>query len=182
MSALDLRDRDSLVGSFPKGGIAAEIGVWDGDFSDVILERNQPRRLYLIDCWEHQSIDEYGHDPSNAENPEQHRRHAAVVERFSRDQRVVVLKSFSVPAARLFVDQYFDLCYIDANHLQVDRDIEAWFPKIQQRGWMSGHDYTVVGDYIRTRPLVDHFIESSGLCLHVTNRLYPYPSWAVQKP
>lgn len=178
---LDLHNRDALVASLPKNGIVAEIGVWEGEFAKVILEQSHPKRLYLIDCWEHQPETTYGHDPSNAENPEQRRRHDSVLQRFANDQRVVVLKSFSIPSASLFADRYFDWVYIDANHLQVDRDIQAWLPKIKDDGWLSGHDYTVVGDYIRVQPLVDQFVQSNDLRVHVT-REGGYPSWAIQKP
>lgn len=180
MPELDLRNRDTLVGSFPHGGIAAEIGVRDGEFAKVILRNNKPRRLYLIDCWEEQSREVYGLDPSNTDGAGQQRRHARVLSRFAADQRVVVLKSFSEPAAEMFADQYFDWLYIDANHLRTDKDIAAWFPKIKPGGWLSGHDYTVVGDYIKTKPMVDRFVEASGLRLYVTPG-EGYPSWAIQK-
>lgn len=178
---LDAHNREAMLDMFPKGGIVAEIGVWVGQFAESILERSNPERLYLIDCWEHQSEDVFGHDPSNAEKPEQRRRHNSVLQKFANDRRVVVLKSFSVPATAMFVDQYFDWVFIDANHLRVDEDIRAWWPKVKEGGWLSGHDYCVVGDYIHVQPVVDQFAQSNGLRLCVTDE-GGYPSWAVQKP
>ena len=51
---LDLTDRNSLIGSLPQGGVIAEIGVANGEFSEIILDRCKPKLLVLVDCWEHQ--------------------------------------------------------------------------------------------------------------------------------
>ena len=40
-------------------GVCAEIGTWKGDFAAVILERRRPRRLYLVDPWEHRDEGDY---------------------------------------------------------------------------------------------------------------------------
>src|SRR5438093_2529622 len=34
-----------------KGGIGAEIGVFRGHFSDILLEKLRPSKLYLVDHW-----------------------------------------------------------------------------------------------------------------------------------
>lgn len=46
-----LTDRVELLKRLPHGGIVAEVGVDHGDFSSLILEHNQPRKLHLIDAW-----------------------------------------------------------------------------------------------------------------------------------
>jgi hypothetical protein len=38
-----------------KGSVCAEIGVWKGDYSDLILTITSPKKLHLIDPWEFQS-------------------------------------------------------------------------------------------------------------------------------
>jgi methyltransferase family protein len=51
--------------------------------------------------------------------------------------------SDSLAAARLFVDESFAWIHIDARHdyPSVRADIEAWAPKVQRGGWLSGDDY-----------------------------------------
>ena len=44
-----------LLRKMPKGAICAEIGVWKGDFSKLILNITSPMKLHLIDPWEYQS-------------------------------------------------------------------------------------------------------------------------------
>ncbi len=56
---LNLKNRSAMVASLPHGGVVAEIGVQLGDFAEVIWSLNQPRELYLIDCWEQQPVKIY---------------------------------------------------------------------------------------------------------------------------
>ncbi|MCS4117578.1 class I SAM-dependent methyltransferase [Salinibacter ruber] len=46
--------RSFLLEKMPKNAVCAEIGVWEGKFSDMILRRTNPSKLYLIDPWEFQ--------------------------------------------------------------------------------------------------------------------------------
>jgi len=55
----ELKSRDDLLKLMPKNGIIAEIGVWDGSFSEKILKYCNPKKLYLIDCWANQSQEAY---------------------------------------------------------------------------------------------------------------------------
>jgi hypothetical protein len=41
-----------ILQGVPKGGVGAEVGVFRGHFSQVLLEELAPRQLYLIDPWE----------------------------------------------------------------------------------------------------------------------------------
>jgi predicted O-methyltransferase YrrM len=49
----------------------------------------------------------------------------------------------SVDASNDFQDNYFDLIMIDANHSyeSVKQDIVSWMPKLNNKGYMIGHDY-----------------------------------------
>lgn len=188
MCELNLADRKSLVASLPHGGVAAEIGVAGGAFSRTILATNAPRRLYLIDPWEHQSAEAYGSDPSNVPQVAQDALYQQVLKYFSRDWRTVsIIRCFSLDAAGRFSPAHLDWIHIDANHLQVRQDIEAWWSKVKSGGWITGHDYTVAGDHITVKTDVDAFVAERGLELFVTrgdDDIYEknYPSWAFRKP
>jgi len=56
-----------------------------------------------------------------------------------------VLRMFSVVAAKLFPNGYFNMVYIDADHSYsaVAQDIEAWLPKVKIGGLLGGHDYNM---------------------------------------
>jgi hypothetical protein len=50
-------ERDYLLKAMPKNSIAAEIGVYKGEFSVRILKIVKPQKLYLIDPWKYE-VDE----------------------------------------------------------------------------------------------------------------------------
>src|SRR5829696_286727 len=46
------RKRDFLSQYVAKGGVGAELGVFWGHFSEVLLSDFQPRTLFLVDLWD----------------------------------------------------------------------------------------------------------------------------------
>jgi hypothetical protein len=57
--------------------------------------------------------------------------------------RAVIMRDFSVNAAKSFEDGSLDWVYLDGNHHYeaVKEDMEAWWPKIRTGGVLSGHDW-----------------------------------------
>ena len=47
-----ITDRVKLLELLPKHGIVAEVGVFRGEYSELILKWSNPEKLYLIDLWE----------------------------------------------------------------------------------------------------------------------------------
>lgn len=58
-------------------------------------------------------------------------------------ERITLIVSDSVSAARLFADRSLDWVHLDACHdyASVKADIDAWLPKVKAGGWLSGDDY-----------------------------------------
>jgi len=58
-------------------------------------------------------------------------------------ERITLIISDSVSAARLFGDSSLEWVHLDARHdyASVRADIEAWLPKVKVGGWLSGDDY-----------------------------------------
>jgi hypothetical protein len=65
------------------------------------------------------------------------------LEMFSNRPWIELVRDFSVEGSTRFEDGYFDFIYIDAAHDydSVKDDLEAWWPKLQDGGIFSGHDY-----------------------------------------
>ena len=57
-----LRDREWILNLVPSNTIGAELGVFRGHFSELILDRVRPKKLYLNDFWRLQGThyDDYG--------------------------------------------------------------------------------------------------------------------------
>jgi predicted O-methyltransferase YrrM len=134
--------RDFVLSRMPSGGVCAEIGVFEGDFSARILRLSQPKRLYLIDPW-------YPHNPrfSDAEAT-----YSAVRSRFAdaiATGRVAVLREDSASAASRFPDATFDWIYIDGDHhyTAVRRDLKLYYPKVKPGGYIACDDYHYRGTW-----------------------------------
>jgi hypothetical protein len=143
--------RERLLEQMPVGGVCAEIGVWEGDFSARILEINKPRLLHLVDPWEFETDEVYkdawygGRKATNQEQMDAV--YGRVAKRFVRQVQagvVVIHRSPSSEAVSAFADGYFDWVYIDGNHLYefVKLDLELWCPKVKRGGYITGDDYT----------------------------------------
>ena len=130
-------DRATMLSRLPKGGVAAELGVDQGNFSETLLRILQPATLHLVDLW---GSDRYSDDEMNA-----------VAERFSTEiseDRVRLLRQYSLEAAAEFPDDHFQFVYIDTDHsyFSTAKELAAWAPKIAQGGVLAGHDY-VLGNW-----------------------------------
>ncbi len=185
-TTLDLTDRTTLMASLPKGGIGAEIGVSSGFFSKVLLQVCEPKMLYLIDSWQHQTKPELKDDASNVVQAGHDGCYAGVVQVFGQNARVEICKGFSAEVAETFSGDYLDWAYIDADHTLAGEDARLWWPKIKPGGWLMGHDYTLAGGHITVKDDIDAFIAEYNLQLFVTRGdtdIYEknYPSWAVNK-
>jgi cephalosporin hydroxylase len=169
-----LSDRQALLQWLPSGGVAAELGVHLGEYSQQILVHNQPRELHLVDHWA---------DATGQLGDWQATANAAHVQRcFAADQRVQVHHADSVQAAQRFPDRYFDWVYVDAGHRfdQVTADLEAWWPKVKVGGYLVGHDYVNMA-YIDVERAVNEFVARYGLSLCVLTSEPIYKSWGIQK-
>lgn len=143
--------QELLLQRMPTGGVCAEIGVWEGNYSAKILEITRPDSLHLIDPWKFESDEAYKdacYGGKKAKNQgEMDAVHDRVIERFAtqiQSGTVTVHRSPSSDVAATFPDNYFDWVYIDGNHLYefVKLDLELWYPKIKSGGYLTGDDYT----------------------------------------
>lgn len=140
----------ALLRMLPRGSVGAEIGVWKGDFSAILLSTLRPQRLHLIDPWLVQSNETYqdawygnalpgGQAAMDA-------MHQGVRIRFRRaikHGRVVVHRCASTEIASTFPDSSFDWVYIDGDHTYeaVRADLAAYSPKVKPGGIICGDDY-----------------------------------------
>ena len=139
--------RQELLEYLPKGGVVAEIGVLQGDFSKLILKHAQPTRLHLIDPWAHQERDDYAHDPANRADSDHDRLFRKVEKTFRRRIKagqVALHRDFSNTVAPTFDDGYFDWIYIDGLHTYegVMDDLGRFDSKMKEGGFILGHDFT----------------------------------------
>ncbi len=141
--------RAFLLKLLPQQSVGAEIGVFEGKFTDQILRMVKPRELHLVDPWKHESEEVYktawfggaagGQAGMDA-------RLARVQARFARGiaaGRLKIQRGYSDAVIGGFPDAYFDWIYIDGNHLYefVQKDLELAWRKVRPGGVICGDDY-----------------------------------------
>lgn len=164
-SAAETRAR-AVLERLPTGAKVAEIGVFAGDLSRLLLVRKDIF-LYMVDSWTTAEGSRYAglgdfHAKLSQEQQDGFMAKAILVTEFAADRRRVV-KSASIDAAAEFADGELDFVFIDAEHsYEATRaDIEAWYPKAKRLG---GHDYDHP-DYPAwgVKRAVDEFAAAHGL-------------------
>jgi Methyltransferase domain len=138
--------REWLLKRLPKHAVCAEVGVYQGRFSEIILRIARPKKLHLIDPWKYEADPAYkqslygGSDGRNQARMD--RMHESVVKCFT-SKRVEVHREASAACSSRFADNYFDWIYIDGNHQYefVKQDLEMYFPKVKSGGFVAGDDY-----------------------------------------
>jgi hypothetical protein len=153
--------------------VCAEIGVLEGDFSELILNYLNPTTFYLIDPYL-TGTEEYNKGLKNHKivysNEMQHTR---ILRRFSshiKTGTVNVDRRFSYKAVNNYSSHIFNFIYHDASHLYKDLkiDLETWFCKLKPDGLMCGHDY-IEHESFGVIQAVDEFCEEYELEMIVFN-------------
>lgn len=133
-----LLNREELLKNFPKNSICAEIGVAKGDFSQLILQINKPKKLHLVDAWHSKRYD------SSLEN--------LIKQKFApgiESNQIVLNKGLSTDILPEFEDHYFDWVYIDTAHDYniTAQELSICSKKVKKGGIIAGHDFSM-GNWI----------------------------------
>lgn len=135
--------RGRLLAQMPKGGVAAEIGVWEGQFSRRILDECAPVTLHLIDPWQY--MPEFGNTGFGRKKNEHlmEVKYQDVVKAFADDPRVVIHRATSEAALSAMPDGSLDWVYIDGNHNEpfIGNDIALCLRKVRADGIIAGDDF-----------------------------------------
>lgn len=160
--------------------VGAEIGVQVGRYAYNVLNRFC-HQLNLIDPWTH--FNNYL-DIANTTVPQKEYEFSLVSKMF-KDSNVNIIRQTSKEASKMFQDKSLDFVYIDANHSynSVKEDMELWWPKVKDGGFLCGHDYmnTKEGNtVIEVKSAVDNFVEKNEIS-HGFITCEEYPSWFIKK-
>ena len=116
-----------------------EIGVRDGEYSDILCKANP--NLYLIGIDPYTAYNDYSDIRLKITFNNYYETAKKRLEPFK--DRYALVTKFSQEAVLSFPDQSLDFVYIDGNHefYYVAADIHFWSKKIKKGGIIAGHDY-----------------------------------------
>jgi hypothetical protein len=136
-----------------RGGVVVEIGVAQGEFSQILLTALEPSRFYALDTFELHLIPMVWGIPTK--ELLQGKSHLEFYsDRFSSlGDRLVIKQGLSDESLKTLPDDHFDLIYIDAGHDydSVKRDAELSRQKLKDDGVLIFNDY-IMFDHIRQAP------------------------------
>ncbi len=119
--------------------VGVEVGVWEGNLSGKLLAARPLLTLWMIDPWQ---LTKTGWaSRSQAACDVAYRRACEVSKRYRGRGRI--LRGPSQEVVTEFADESLDFFYLDAIHTfeEINRDIEAWLPKLKPGGWYGGRDF-----------------------------------------
>lgn len=170
----------ALLKTLSIGGVGAEVGVYEGVFSKLLIQVLDPKTLYLIDPWqwraqwfvthtsEEQKLMAEGNNTSEGDLL-----YEKVKKTFAHTPSVKIMRKPSIEASKQFPDNYFDWVFIDGDHRYepVLEDMRSWWPKVKVGGSLCGDDYaSSAGDVSKkhqagngVRFAVDEFLADNDL-------------------
>ena len=160
--------REDLISSLPSGLIGAELGVFEGTFSNVLWKSGKFRKLYLVDIFNGImfSGDKNGENGKTINLDEAYNK---ISDEYRNIPEVEVVKSSTVEFLKSISDEFLDFIYIDADHSYgaVKNDLSLAKSKVKLGGIIAGHDYNH-SRFPGVVNAVDEFIQAHNLSLTLT--------------
>jgi methyltransferase family protein/glycosyl transferase family 2 len=143
---IELRDfhRNDLAQLFAELGFkrGAEIGVAEGNYSEVLLKANPECELLLVDPWH-----AYSENPQNKPSDKHKFAYEETLRKIAPYRGAITAMKTSMEAVREIAENLpehlLDFVYIDGNHLfdYVMQDLIEWSKRVRSGGIVSGDDY-----------------------------------------
>lgn len=165
--------REDLLKLIPKHSIIAELGVFEGNFSNKINIFNEPKKLFLVDTF--QGL--MGSGDVNGENfrvVDLDVEYKKLLKEHSDNPNIIITKSSTTSFLKSLNNDYLDAVYIDADHSykSVLSDLYLSHQKVKDCGYILGHDYcnimfpgvvNAVTDFCLQKKLKINFLSSEKL-------------------
>lgn len=121
-------------------GEGAEIGCAFGGYASKVLSQWKGTMYYMVDPWIKQPSSVYRERTDGIDYDKWYDNCLQLAEE---DNRVKIIRGYSVDVAKTIPDSQLDFAYIDGNHCYdaVWDDMNSWWPKVKISGILCGHDF-----------------------------------------
>lgn len=127
---------------FPKNGIGAELGVYKGHLSPILLKYTNATKLHLIDPW-YFLTDHWPWAGGNQSTVDALIKILQTLKNEIEDGRILVHVGDDLQVLATFPDRYFDWVYIDSSHAyeHTKRELQILASKVKFAGVIAGDDW-----------------------------------------
>lgn len=129
----------------------AEIGVLDGNYSEILCKSNPNLKVYSVDAWEVYPL--FNHFRKSWHYKRSYQTAVVKLSQYPNNQ---IIKKWSMDAVADFADESLDFVYIDADHRfqAVTNDIAEWSKKVRIGGIISGDDFHSGTDFVHLTKVI----------------------------
>jgi hypothetical protein len=133
---INIQHRDNITDMLNPGSIGCELGVFEGEFSSILLNSNKFDKLYLVDLFSGPAWNDGKHYPDSSVL------YDTVKSKFCNYPEIEVVKQDSVSFLKT-TPLKFDFIYIDTIHSydHCKQELDAAHNIINNNGYICGHDY-----------------------------------------
>lgn len=135
----------------PSGSHFVEVGSWLGKSAAYmaveIINSNKKIKFDCVDAWQYLG-EEVDGIPTEEHTKAYQYPSRDLYQSFLENMRPVKhvvnpIRSLSVEAAKHYENESLDFIFIDGTHIyeDVNKDLNAWYPKLKKDGIISGHDW-----------------------------------------
>lgn len=150
-----------------------EVGVFHGSTARRVLLQRPLCTHIMVDPWQAPPAgSRWKESPGQAQHKSQEEfdKYYEEVKKATAvfGKRAVIIREYSVEAAKSFANSSLDYVFIDAEHTYegVKEDVTAWLPKVKKGGWIGGHDYDN-GRFVGVKRAVDELFQRDRIELNV---------------
>lgn len=141
---------DIVANKATNDSVLVEVGTFLGGsicyLAQRIRDNNKSPQIYCVDTWDFSNIGKdhqymIDNKTSKFDNFWQN------IEKCSLQDIIKPLIGDSIKVSSSFKDKSIDFIFLDGCHDEeyVYSELEAWYPKMKDNSWISGHDYNDAG-------------------------------------
>jgi len=139
-----IKNRNEMLTLLPKKIVVAELGVFRGDYSQIIIDIIQPSYIYLVDIFNDGPFFSGDKDGENAVTiPNLFIEYENLVKKYEHHNNVSIIRNTTTNFLLNINSDLLQAVYIDADHSydSVYNDLINSYNKVKQYGWIMGHDF-----------------------------------------
>lgn len=166
-------NRKFIPDLLPANSVGCEVGVFEGEYADILWKSGKFSKLYLVDRFFGRTAN-FGKEIDDAASLE-----PLLVEKFKKENGIDVVKSDSVDFLLNQPKNSLDFVYIDTLHTyeQTIRELNAAHDCVKNNGYICGHDYC--GWFQGVIDAVQEFVGKHKLNYTITENEEEFPSYVI---